>query len=1144
MSDSYLDLVVDEISSVLEPLVSGLENPRFLESYLQQIGLRDATGQLKVALTPIAAFAEQARTVAGQSQPSFESVSKLLGLTRQAFDGARSLVDVGGTLPGATALGADLAELLVTTYLGRRSPTFHRLLVLLGVLQPQAEQPLTALRTNGAQLVRAPFAIDRLHLGRLVDLVRDPVAALKAEYTNPLATDGDAKALADKLFPRIEALMTSLGVGVRYGIHPDDRAILGDWGDPLAHALVIYVDEVAAGADADAGVVLTLAPKNQGDLGLVVSPFGALSFTRQAGDWEVTATATAGVDVVSWGRQGVTLLAGSGVGEMAASITAKLPQPAPGAEGAAPRIFGSPTGTRLEITGAQLSAEAHLSKAARSLALAASVTKATFVIGGGDGDGFTSSVLPSNGLRAEFDLGIGWATDKGLTLSGAAGLEAAFAVSESVAGVTLTHVNVGLRAADGRVETELSGTFSASLGPVQVSVERLGMLAALTFPDKGGNLGFADLALGLKAPTGAGLRIDAHGILSGGGFLSLDAATGNYGGVVQLSLHETISLAGYGLIATHMPDGRRGFSMLVFITAEGFKPIPLGFGFMLQGIGGMLGIHRTFDVEVLRSGLKSDILSTLLFPRDPVRQAPSLLPAMAAAFPIRQGSYLIGLLAQITWFTPTLVTLDLALILELGARTRLLALGRVSALLPSRDNDLVRLNLDTIGVLDFDASTFEADAVLVDSRLVHQFPITGAAALRANWSSPGHGSSFVLAVGGFNPRFSAPSGFPKVDRVAIALTSGKNPRLICEAYLAVTPNTVQFGARVSLYAEALGFSVAGDLGFDALITLVPPHFLIDFHASVQLKRGSWNLFKVTLDGTLEGPLPLRMAAKATFEILWFSFSVHFDFTLAEGKPGQGAPSIRLEDEVKKALIDPANWKTRTSSAHGVTLRGLPAGATPVLDPLGQLVVQQQVAPLNSRRLVDTYGGARVSGPQQFNLAASFDGQAAAPVQDSFAPARYFQMSDDDKVSAPSFELMDAGAVMGADGAAFDPSTVAGSDLVYDEFVLNAATQARPKPTDYALPAETMPTHVTSGAAARAPVRQVGRARFRNPAARPTATLKPQAWLVVETYGGAAAQAPSLNTASAPPTWSEAKAVLAAMPGGDRWQLAQSQDVKA
>jgi len=126
-----------------------------------------------------------------------------------------------------------------------------------------------------------------------------------------------------------------------------------------------------------------------------------------------------------------------------------------------------------------------------------------------------------------------------------------------------------------------------------------------------------------------------------------------------------------------------------------------------------VGIHRTFDLNVIRSGLRSDSLATLLFPRDPVANAPALLQALAASFPARQGSYLFGLLARITWLTPTVVQADLAVILELGQRSRLLVLGRVSAMLPSHDNDLIRLILDADGVLDFNAKTFDADAVLV-----------------------------------------------------------------------------------------------------------------------------------------------------------------------------------------------------------------------------------------------------------------------------------------------------------------------------------------------------------------------------------------------------------------------------------------------
>src|SRR5262249_25604066 len=263
--------------------------------------------------------------------------------------------------------------------------------------------------------------------------------------------------------------------------------------------------------------------------------------------------------------------------------------------------------------------------------------------------------------------------------------------------------------------------------------EGLGIRSTITFQQSGGNLGPADLAVDLKPPTGVALSIDAGGAVAGGGFLSHDARRGTYVGVLQLTLHETLTLTAVGLIATRLPDGSRGFSLLVFITAEDFQPIQLGLGFTLQAIGGLVAINRTFDYDALRAGLKDDTLKTLLFPRDPVANATAIVQALEHAFPARRGSFLVGLLARITWFTPTPIQLDLGVGLEFGGRTRLLVLGRVSALLPSADNDLVRLLLDVIGELDFDAGTLAVDAVLVDSRLAHRFPITGSAAVRAHW---------------------------------------------------------------------------------------------------------------------------------------------------------------------------------------------------------------------------------------------------------------------------------------------------------------------------------------------------------------------------------------------------------------------------
>lgn len=853
------------------------------------------------------------------------------------------------------------------------------------------------------------------------------------------------------------------------------------------------------------------------------------------------------------------------------------------ADGGASFALPHRSGSRIEI--GRLSFGTTL--ASNLLEFVAQITDGALVIDSGDNDGFIGALLDRVPLRLPFSIALGASTERGLFLDGAAPpftqspgrenaiqrqaaaaqgamvlpklpalggarlpgnstIEWAIPLGHSIGALTIQQI--ALRISRGpadkplrdttRVLLEALTTFSVNIGPVYARIDRLGVGLAIDGgkPLEQSNLGAFDLDLGLRAPRGVALRIDT-GLVTGGGLLFHDASQNMYAGVMQVSLQDRFTLTAYGLITTRMPDGGRGYSLLVFVTAEGFRPVPLGFGFKLESIGGMLGVHRTFDEAVLKAGLRSNTLATLLFPRDPMANAPALIQALATSFPVKQGSYLLGLLARITWFTPTVVTLDLALILEFGAGTRLLALGRVSALLPSHDNDLIRLNMNALGELDFDAGTLTADAVLVDSRLAHQFPITGSAALRARWSGD---PNFVLAVGGLNPRFAPPAGFPMLERVAIAFTKGRNPRLICDAYLAITANTVQFGSRVSLYAEAMGFSISGDLGFDALVTILPPHFLVDFHAAVQLKRGSRNLFKVTLDGMLEGPLPLRLAARAKFELLWFSYSVPFDFTLAAGDDTRlEQPAVDLARELGKVLAEPSSWRTLPppAAAHGVALRGLPSGSGPVLDPLGQLVVQQQLVPLNTQRDVDTYGGAPVAGAPRFMLTGTFNGQEAAPVKAAFAPAQYFKMSDDDKLQAPSFETLDAGLVLGSGGATFDPATIVTAPLDYETINLNpiaenenmAATIAirSVSPARYALPLAALQAQRRGGAAARAPQRRMGGARFRNLTAAPVATVTAPRWGIQGTAGLSAMAAAS----AAPSTWSECHAALALLNRG-------------
>jgi len=1158
MSDSLTSTLGLEVWKFLRQLAAAAEEPALIARLLDSVGvtLTDAeTASVVPVMQNLGTLAARVETLLDTSDLSFETAQQWLDVSRQAFDAVRGLEQLGAAVPERAGVGKDLADRLLGSYLTLH-PLLRSIAALLTLIELSDEQAPRPAVIAGDQVKRNEFRLDRFHFERLGALLRDPVGTLRTEYGNPLATAADANAMADKLFPRLARVLSALGATCRYGVDPDNLDAVGDAVPFLDHALIVYFADPLAGAQAEAGVILMISSADRGDLGLVVRPFGTLDAQQSIGRWNLEASVSAGLDVLAFGRQGVTLLGSASQFDATVRATLSedvdLPGPA--------WILGSPTGTRLELGGVSLAGGASLTNGAASFSLGADVTKSALVLAADEGDSFLLSILPEGGVRAEFALGLAWSSDTGLHLRGSGGFEATLPVSASFAGLSLSNLYLALRANDDQVTTEVAASLAASIGPVLARLDRVGVQAAITFPAGGGNLGPADVSLGFKGPSGIGVAVDAHGVVSGGGFLFHDEAQGLYAGALQLSLHEQLTLKAYGLIATRMPDGSAGYSLLIFITAEDFRPIQLGLGFTLLGIGGMVAINRTFDLEVLRQGLQNDTLATLLFPRDPVGNAPALIHALASAFPARRGSYLLGLLAKIGWFTPTLVLFDLALILEFGGRTRLLALGRISARLPSADNDLVRLNLDALGVIDFDAETIAIDAALIDSRLVHKFAISGAGALRAGFGS-GADSTFVLAAGGLHPQFAAPAAFPKLERLTIALSNGNNPRIVCESYFAITANTLQFGARASLYAAAAGFSVEGDIGYDVLIQLSPLHFIADFDARLQLKRGSSSLFMVEVAGELEGPRPLRLSGKATFKIWFVHFSVRFDATLIDGELPPPAPAVDVFALLSSALLDPQNWSTSNvnDAAHGVALRTLPttSGTDLLVDPLGRLTIKQQVAPLNTAADLDVFGGAPISGFKRFALSASSANAAleSSAVNAPFAPAQYFAMTDDEKLAAPSYEMMQSGCVFGSADMQFDERStgLVAAPLDYQTIIIGeqaasgllAPSQttvtiaAVPPVTPYVMSPQQLKSFSRSGAVGRAALRRVSRARFRNEAAPAPAAINPKRWSIIPRATGAAATlAPQVRS------WSEYHAALKSLNrDAARWQLIPAHEMQ-
>ena len=113
--------------------------------------------------------------------------------------------------------------------------------------------------------------------------------------------------------------------------------------------------------------------------------------------------------------------------------------------------------------------------------------------------------------------------------------------------------------------------------------------------------------------------------------------------------------------------------------------------------------------------------------------------------------------------------------------------------------------------------------------------------------------------------------------------------------------------------------------------------------------------------------------------------------------------------------------------------------------------------------------------------------------DDFAPAQFFEMSDEARLASPSFETMPAGMRIGSPEFAFGFAQRVESALEYETRVVDrkAATAPPPPRVDYRLSAVLLQLHARHGAAGRSPLR-----RERRAPARPFARIEPVRWTAV------------------------------------------------
>lgn len=949
-------------------------------------------------------------------------------------------------------LAGELAKLISLKLAELFLPQVYHALVLATVIQPGKGGSDSAVRDDNGRIIRYPHSRTKVEFDRLKLLFDSPGALLREEYLElPEGEsppdpgdleDAQLKKISDKLFKRLSKFLTTTGANTVYGLKPTDWL---DFADPIAREIndrtlsfwYEFLDE-----QIEVGASLAFRRNADGTVALAVVPVGGVQHDFEIKGWTLRLDSTGFIApfVVNGPEEADS--------ETAVDLAFVLSK---GDEKEKAYVIGAEKGTHLELGRVRLEGGIRIARSKRELGILLEATKSKWVFNPEDADNFLRKVLPDKGFQVIMDLGIGWSEKVGFYIKGGAGLEVELPRHDSLGNfLKITAVQLGINVSN--AELRLYGALSVHtrIGPVEAVIDNTGLQALWKFPDQQAQSpDSTTFDLGFKAPKGVGFKINAS-VLKGSGYLFFDQENGQYAGVAELVLtfkKKEYQLKAIGIISTQMPDGSDGYSFLLLISVE-FTPKHLFWGIHWTGIGGLVGLHRTMNADRLQRGVKDRTLDDILFPENPLLNARRIITNAAEAFPPQEGRYTFGLIGKFNWGSNNLVTLELGLIVEGPSPWRLAILGVLKAdqskKIAGKERSIFKIQASFVGIIDFDREFFSFDAGLFDSSILG-FRFEGDIALRYQWGDP---KLFLLSVGGFHPEFyEIPGDLRPLDRIMLPLIDKESARVVITFYLAITPNTFQFGAGVAFFFKISKFNVLGEFSFDALFHS-RSDFVILLSVMIDVRWGSRSLFGVAFKGRLTGTSPWHIVGEAKIKLLFWSKTIPIDKTYGDAVDIPPVP-VELLGDLKNELEDDRNWQELqpSSSRLLVTVRPVEPEGGPsllLLHPNGGLEVQQGLIPLETK--LDKFGTSPVQGTSEFRLAFR---QGANPnstgetVKDAFAPAMYLELSDEEKLSRKSFERFPAGVKM-ASADQLSLGKVREKEVVYEQKIYDGSEEAEVK----------------------------------------------------------------------------------------------------
>ncbi|MBN1267338.1 MAG: hypothetical protein JXA25_17740 [Anaerolineales bacterium] len=964
-----------------------------------------------------------------------DRIRELVSAVETAMNELGQLVGDPGQLPDTSALEmfpVRFLDYLLVEYLSSEQPAIDGMLRLLGIIEEST--------------------VKEIHWDRIPILFTDPLDLADTVYAW-----GSDEGFEDEGFLQNLNLVIK-GFGIPGGLYPSNTGI----GTEREIRIPLYRGGRWPETYCEAGLKITAIPE-EGDLekGFGILPYiaGNVDLSAQLStNWRMELEGSLKIDdgfgIVLRPPHELDLMV-KGLEEYAkttdATFTAGFQYNRQDDE--LILLLGTMEGSHFGLLGGGLTITTSISDRGPEFDLEMEIEELTIAINASDSDGFIRKILSDLSVKAVSDLAFGYSNIDGIHFRGSSALDIEIPIHRELGPIKITTLNIGM-IIDETIAISAAAGFAVELGPITGAIDRIGILLPIDIrKENDGNLG----PLQMKdpqplLPTGVGFGMNATWV-SGGGFLECDYENGLYSGALAIELSE-IGVTAIGLITTKLPDGSDGFSMLVSICVTFEPAIQLYMGFTLVGVGGLIGVNRSMQVDVLREGLKKGTLDSILFP-DPssvIANVNQIISDMKSVFPAEEGRFVIGPMITLGWGTPTIITGEIGIFIAVPEPVQIVLLGQVEMSMPDSEHEIVGIHVDILGVVDFEKKELSLQAAISGSSL-KGFELEGDCAFFLRWSSD---QEFALSIGGFHPSFTPPAPaivFDDLRRLGATIQYGPVVELQCQGYLALTPNSLQFGSRVGVFVgiSEINAGINGFLSFDGMIIFSPFAFEVGMGGGVTISVGDFNFADIRISCTFSGPQPWNIRGTATVTVLFLDIDCGFDILWGESDPVT-LETVKLWPKLQAALERAESWGSHLPEGASAVeaLRpmvlessvsnngGTPETGSILVHPGSLFEIRQNVAPMDLK--LDKIGNAPIEDYNRFKITGISTAGAVLGVElvdEYFARGQYVNLTNQQKLSCPSFEKLPGGVRSGTSDQAAFSGGIESKSLGYESILIQS-----------------------------------------------------------------------------------------------------------